>query len=220
MNYLNEVLDFLRNLQANNNKEWFNQHRKDYERARDLFEKWTMELGVELEKMDPTFQFEKARRYTFRIHRDLRFSKDKTPYSTHMGAFLSAGSKKELKAGYYFHLQNGGSFFGGGIYMPPKEILDKVRREIYFSPTQFEEIINKTEFRSFFPELMDDKLQRFPKEYAHETNLSEWIKYKSFAVSKGFDEGQVSNNPQLKNHILLGFKSMVPFNQFINKTLD
>jgi uncharacterized protein (TIGR02453 family) len=127
------TLQFLQSLQKNNNKPWFDENRKKYESAKENFAEFVEALINGIAAFDPTIQNLTAKNCMFRINRDVRFSKDKSPYKTNMGASISKGGKKINLAGYYFHCEPGKSFAAGGFYMPMAPELAKIRQEIDYN---------------------------------------------------------------------------------------
>jgi uncharacterized protein (TIGR02453 family) len=128
-----QTLKFLADLGRNNNKPWFDEHRAQYEAARIDFQNFITLLIADLQRTDPGIGGLTARDCLFRINRDVRFSNDKSPYKPNMGASIKSGGRKSPFAGYYFHLEPGKSFVGGGLWMPDAEALKKVRQEIYYN---------------------------------------------------------------------------------------
>ena len=125
------TLQFLKALDKNNNKAWFDAHRKQYDAAKLNFAELTQQVITQFGKKEPSIALLQPKECVFRINRDVRFSKNKAPYKNNMGASIKAGGKKSLLAGYYIHLEPGGkSFVGGGLYMPDAAIVGKVRQEI------------------------------------------------------------------------------------------
>ena len=112
------TVQFLRNLKKNNRKEWFDANRSKYEAAKRDIENLSAEIIKRLSRFDETIAHLHPKDCMFRINRDVRFSKDKSPYKTNMGVYFSKGGKKGNNAGYYFHLEPGGSFVAGGMWMP------------------------------------------------------------------------------------------------------
>ena len=163
------TLSFLKELKKNNTKEWFDTNRKKYEAAKADFAALTNAVIHGLGKKDPFVASLLAKDCTFRINRDVRFSKNKDPYKTNMGMYLSRGGKKSLFAGYYFHLEPGGnSFMGGGLYMPEPDVIKKVRQEIDYNWDEFSKIIKQKKFKTVYKELQREEgmvLSREPKGY-------------------------------------------------------
>src|SRR6266567_3625593 len=124
------TLKFLKELKKNNNKSWFDAHRKEYETAKADFEKFIQSVLDRHSKNDADLKELVAKKCMFRINRDVRFSKDKSPYKTNFGASMNKGGRKSILAGYYFHCEPSESFVGGGLWMPMPDDLKKVRTEI------------------------------------------------------------------------------------------
>jgi uncharacterized protein (TIGR02453 family) len=149
----------------------------------------------------------------------VRFSKDKSPYKNHFGAYLCNGGRKSKYAGYYVHIQRNSSFFGGGVYRPQKDVLKAIRQEIYYSMGDFTNIINNKDFKNVYSELMDDKLMRGPKDFPKDCEAIEYIKYKSYIASCELNEKQI-HDKSFSAFLVNGFKLLLPFNNYINNAID
>ena len=146
------TLSFLKNLAKNNNKVWFDNHRNEYLESKKDFENFISALIKETSKFDSDIKELQIKDCVFRINRDIRFSKNKTPYKTNMGASLDRGGKKSVFAGYYFHMQPGGkSFIAGGIWMPMAPELKKIRQEVDYCFDEFKVIVNNKNFVKDMP---------------------------------------------------------------------
>jgi uncharacterized protein (TIGR02453 family) len=166
------------------------------------------EFDTELEKID-------AKKSLFRIYRDTRFSKDKTPYKTNFGASLGMG-KGSQKGGYYLHLEPGKSFIAGGIYMPESSVLKTLRKEISLYGKEFLNILNEKEFKKYFPELdQDDKLKKVPQGFEKEDPMAEYLKLKSFIVVYNLSDKEIQDKNASKNLAKI-FNAMKPLNDFLN----
>ncbi len=177
-----ESVGFLKKLKRNNNRDWFNAHKDEYERSI----KFPMQSFIA--SMQPLFadfapEFDvHPKRSMFRIYRDTRFSKDKTPYKTHMAAhFVLRGKPKGFEgSGYYLHIAPGEVFIGGGIYLPDNNQLKMIRRSLAEHSKEFLRIINKPSFKKMFPAISGQKLSRPPKGFAPNHPMIEWLKMKQF----------------------------------------
>ena len=127
------TLTFLKGLKKNNNKPWFDANRKKYEASKADFISFVDNTISAITKFDPAVSSLKAKDCIFRINRDIRFSKDKSPYKSNMGAYINPGGKKINTPGYYFHCEPGQSFAAGGLYIPEPGVLAKIRQEIDYS---------------------------------------------------------------------------------------
>jgi uncharacterized protein (TIGR02453 family) len=216
---MDKVLEFLADLSANNNREWFNNNKNRYEESREKVLFLTEVLINEIRKFDPEVPALAPKDCVFRIFRDVRFSHDKRPYKTNFGAFVAKGGRKSMHAGYYFHIDPEGSFAGGGIYMPPADALKAIREYIAENGEEFLGLIQDKNFKKIYPEMMDDKLKTAPKGFPKDHEYIDLLRYKSFAFSSHFGKSQVLG----KNYIELlvqSFKTLQPVNQFLNDALE
>jgi uncharacterized protein (TIGR02453 family) len=212
------TLDFLAALSNNNNRDWFQENKSWYEEARKNFAGFIDLLAFEIKKIDSSIGQVTSREAMFRINRDIRFSKDKSPYKINMGAHIVPGGKKSGLAGYYFHIEPGDSFLGGGIYMPSSDILKKIRREIFDNVEEFLLIINNPEFTDYFGEIWGEKLIKPPAGYPKEFEHIDLLKYKSYTVIRQIPEKTLLGS-KLLEEVLNGFRIMYPFNRFLNYAL-
>jgi uncharacterized protein (TIGR02453 family) len=202
---MKNVFDFIKKLEKNNNREWFTENKSDYEKVKKEFKSFSLQLSdlmVKHDNVDP-------KPHIFRIHRDIRFSKDKTPYKTHM-----SGSFKRLtpmlRGGYYYHIEPGGSFLGGGFWGPSKEDLQHLRLQIQQDAAPLREVINSKEFTSYFGELKGEKLKTAPKGFDKEDPNIDLLRHKGFIVSKSFTNEEVMAS-DFHEKLNQGFKNMRPF---------
>ncbi|HOZ85217.1 MAG TPA: DUF2461 domain-containing protein [Niabella sp.] len=213
---------FLKDLKENNNKPWFDENRKRYETAKENFADFIDALILQFGKKDKTISHLKAKDCMFRINRDVRFSKDKAPYKTNFGAYINGEGKKSFRAGYYFHLEPGKSFTGGGIWQPPADVLAKLRQEIDYNLSNFEKIIHSNKFKTVFNGLSSAegaKLTRVPKGYEADNPAAEYLKYKNFvAIHSLTDKGLAQ--PELVTKIASVFEALQPLNNFLNVGLE
>lgn len=215
-----ETLKFLKGLEKNNNKEWFDLNRKTYEQAKANYLDFVGEVLGRMKKIDTSLADLEPKQCVFRINRDVRFSKNKAPYKTNMGASFSKGGKKVQCAGYYFHLEPGASFIGGGFWMPMAPELNKIRQEIDYGFEEFNTIINKKKFKTSFGSLSDsEKLTRPPKGYEAENPAIELLKLKSFIVMSEVKDAELTGK-ELVNKVVYHFETMMPLVDFLNKAID
>src|SRR6266542_778530 len=191
------TIKFLKDLKKNNNKEWFDANRKVYESAKQDFENLVQTvIGIYCKKDDELASL-KAKDCMFRINRDIRFSKDKSPYKTNFGASINKGGRKSILAGYYFHCEPSESFVGGGLWMPMPDDLKKVRQEIDYCFDEFTKIINNKKFKVVYGELHkgeDISLSRPPKGYEDSNPAIEFIKFiLIFRINSRINTGAVKN---------------------------
>lgn len=216
------TLKFLKDLKKNNNKPWFDAHRKEYEAAKKDFEQMIQSVIDKHGKADKTISHLKAKDCMFRINRDIRFSKDKTPYKTNMGAYINRGGKKSLFGGYYFHCEPGQSFVGGGLWMPMPNELSKVRQEIDYNLAEFKKIIGSKKFKSVYNDLSRDEeytLSRVPKGYEADNPAADYLKLKSFVAIAKVPDSDL-NSKEIVKKIATAFEALQPMLEFINHSLD
>jgi uncharacterized protein (TIGR02453 family) len=186
------ILKFLKDIAKNNNREWFEKNKPRYLDAKQQFEDFLEALHKEFLKFDEGLAGLNPRKLGFRIYRDVRFSKDKSPYKVNMGAGFSPGGKMMQEPGYYIHLEPGKSFIAGGMYMVTPENLAKIRQEIDYNPKSFLKILEDKTFKKYFDGLDDfDKLKTMPKGYPKDHPQMEYLKHKSFIVSHSFTDKEV-----------------------------
>jgi uncharacterized protein (TIGR02453 family) len=154
----------------------------------------------------------------FRIYRDIRFSKDKTPYKTYFGAFIAPGGRKSEYAGYYMHLSADTCFLGGGSHNPSGENLKKIRSEIYYNADEFKKILSQKSFKETFGEMVGEKLVRPPVGYPKDFADIELLKFKTFTVFQNIKEEQAIDHG-FDKYALEVFKTMNPFIEFLNRAL-
>ncbi|WP_299183678.1 DUF2461 domain-containing protein [uncultured Chryseobacterium sp.] len=210
-----KTFDFLNKLAKNNNRDWFNENKSLYTDSQQNVIEFLEELIQEMSGFDEELSKIDAKKSLFRIYRDTRFSKDKSPYKTNFGASLGMG-KGSQKGGYYLHLEPGKSFIAGGIYMPESAVLKTVRKEISLYGDDFLKIINNKDFKKYFPEMdQDDKLVKVPQGFEKDDPMAEYLKLKSFIVIYYLQNDEVMDKNAIKN-ITKIFKIMKPMNDFLN----
>jgi len=216
---MQEVLNFLSELKENNNKEWFDQNRNRYETSRKKVLFLTELVIHEIAKFDLEIGVPDPKNCVFRIFRDVRFSTDKTPYKTNMGSYIAPGGRKSINAGYYIHIEPGGSFVGGGSYCPPAEALKAIRTEIFDNPEDFKRLIRNESFLKVYPEMYDDKLKTAPKGFPKDFPEVDLLKYKSFAFTSRLDDSVVTSDVYL-DKIVGALKELSPVNHFLNTAIE
>jgi uncharacterized protein (TIGR02453 family) len=214
-------IDFMKRLKRNNNRPWFEKHKEEYESFVKLpMQSLIVALQPHFEKFAPEFDLN-PKRSLFRIYRDVRFSKDKTPYKTHAAAhFVLRGKPKGIEgSGYYLHIEPGEVFLGGGIYMPDGDQLKKIRRAIADHPDQFLAIVQKTTFKKKFGKLEGEKLQRVPQGYDADHAMAEWLKYKQFFVGVEWSESKCLRRGFV-DEVAGVFETAAPLVRFLNEAMS
>ena len=214
-----QIISFLTSLSENNNKEWFEAHRDQYESARNELVVTTDNIINGINTFDSTIGSIEAKKCLFRQYRDVRFSKNKLPYKSTMSAYIAPGGKNSNFAGYYIHIEPNKSFIGGGIYSPTPEILLGIRKEIYYHPETFKKVISKNSFIETFGTLMHEKLVRPPKGFPSDFPDIDLLKYKHFVVSRPTAVESMKGT-DIQDIALKTFKEMLPFNQFLNQAIQ
>jgi len=213
------VFDFLKELEQNNEREWFNKNKHLYTNAYQEMLQFIDSLIQKMAEFDPNLKGLEAKKSIFRIYRDVRFSHDKSPFKLNFGGFMVKGGRTSGKAGYYLHIENNNSFIAGGIYMPPAPFLKSVRQEIYYHADEFKSIIQNEECVKYFKEISGEKLVRPPKGFPPDFPDIELLKYKSY----GFIH-PVSNDQCLKadfeQYVLKLFRLMQPMISFLNRGIS
>ena len=212
-------LDFLKKLAKNNNKAWFDKHRDEYAVAKEDFELFVTSLLQQMTAIDPAFEGQKAKDCIFRIFRDVRFSKDKTPYKAHFSAGLSRDGRKFPGAGYYIHIEPGKSMAGGGMWMPDAPLLKAVRQEIDYNLKEFNGIVTKASFKKYFKEVEGEALKTLPQCYTSDNPAINFLKMKSFIVHHDLGDKDVLSKTFVKKCVDT-FGAMKPFIDFMNRSLD
>ena len=215
-----ETLSFLTSLKKNNNKEWFDKNRPVYEIAKKDFQTFVDELILELVKFDRPLAGIEGKKCLFRINRDVRFSKDKSPYKTNLAASIKPGGKKSDLPGYYIHIEPGAAFLGGGIWMPEPDKLNAIRQEIDYNLKDFQKIVNDRNFKKHFGTLsQDEKLANAPKGYAKDSPALEFLKLKSFVGYKELGTKDILSKTFLKQCVET-FKALHALNLFLRRAMD
>lgn len=218
---LSGVLDFLKALSVNNDRDWFNAHKDEYLQAKakvEAFTAWLLERMLEFDKelvlVDP-------KKCMYRIYRDIRFSPDKRPYKDYMGIFISKEGRHGNCSGYYIHLQPGQSWHGAGVYGLPPDKQKKVRDGIYFQSAALRKILSSAAMKKVYGGKMDEsaRMKVAPKGYDRDFPDMDLLKYRYYFVSASTPDSMVSS-PGFAKTVLEDLEAAWPFNKFLNETLD
>ena len=214
------TLQFLKALEKNNNRDWFLANKNKYDLAKTNYLNFVEEVLNGILKFDSSLAELNPKQCVFRINRDVRFSKNKEPYKTNFGASFSKGAKKIDTAGYYFHLEPGACFIGGGLWMPQAPDLQKLRQEIDYCYKEFNGILQHKEFKKTFQGLSTDaKLARPPKGYDIDNPAIELLKLKSFTAITSLSDKEVLD-PAIVKKTLSIFKTIAPLVHFLNRAIE
>jgi uncharacterized protein (TIGR02453 family) len=214
-----DTLRFLINLERNNNREWFQANKKAFDAAQENITAFTGYLIGEIGKFDGEVANLDPRSCVFRIYRDVRFSKDKSPYKTNLGTYISAGGRKSMRPGYYFHLQPGASFVAGGKHLPDGGECLKIRNAIADKTVAFLKIIDKKSFREAFGEMRGDKLKAAPRGFDAEHKAIEYLKLREFMAFAELHDDKFLTSAEFPKYLVGLMKEMYPLVAFLRKAL-
>lgn len=219
MNIATSTFEFLKALRENNNREWFNAHKDNYEQAKGNVEAFIQELINKLSAFDPHINNSiKAKQCLFRIYRDVRFSKDKSPYKTWFAAGISLDGRKLEGPEYYVHIGPDSSFVAVGYWRPKKEHLDSIRQEIDYNLAAFEETLHLGNWTG--EDLsQEDKLVRPPSGYTEGNDAIEYLKLKSFIIFKSLTDGEVLKPFALEDIVQL-YQRTINFKNFLHESIN
>jgi len=214
-----DSMKFLDDLKKNNNRDWFLANKSRYESYKKEYYRLVQDFLDEMKPKDHTLDPLEVKNCVFRVNRDIRFSKDKSPYKTHMGVWMSAGSKNTNLSGYYIHIESGASFIAAGLYWPDAPDLKKVRKEIAFFYDELEDIVNDENFKTVFGELdRDNVLKTSPKDFEKDHPAIEFLKLKSFTASAKIDDKSLLD-PDFVKKTAAKLIALKPLNKFLNRAL-
>jgi len=216
---MREIYDFLKALNENNNKTWFEQNRATYESTKTKFLHITEVLINEIRSIDRDIPFLDPKKCMFRIYRDVRFSNDKCPFKTNYGSYIACNGRSGGNVGYYFQIEPGNTFLGSGIFMPDPEKLKAIRTEIFEHPLDFIELIEEPAFKEKFKLYSDDKLKTAPKGFSKDFEHIDLLRYKSYSPFIVLTDDQLFS-PDIIETVIDHFKLLVPFNQFLYHAID
>jgi uncharacterized protein (TIGR02453 family) len=215
------TIKFLEDLQNNNNKTWFDGHRKVYEAAKADLQTMVGQLIPAIAVFDEPIGTLAVKDCTFRINRDVRFSKNKSPYKNNMAAYFSRGGKKANVPGYYFNCEPGKSYAAGGFYSPMPAELNKIRQEIDYNFEEWQSILTSKVFKKYFPKGVDgiESLVRPPKGYDETNPAIHYLKMKHFIVSRPFSDAELQSKTLVKDVVKV-YETMKPMIDFLNRAVE
>lgn len=207
-----ELFKFLKDLEKNNNREWFNEHKPVYQKQHTLIKEFFQEVQDKLSEND---KIEGHKIY--RIYRDVRFSKDKSPYKKHFSGYF-AREKPLLRGGYYLHIEPGNTIVGGGFYGPNSDDLKRIREEFSYDASEFRAIINAPKFKETFGQLHGDELKSAPRGFDKNDPAIDLIRKKQFVVFKKFTDKEVKSVNFL-NDVISVYQDIRPFFDYMSNVL-
>lgn len=210
---MENVLRFLSELANNNNRDWFETNKLRYTESRNKVLFMTEVLINEIRKFDNTIPALEAKNCMFRIFRDTRFSGDKRPYKTNFGSFIANGGRRSECPGYYFHLEPGKSFVGGGLYKPSSAILKAVRVHIAANGQDLINLINREPFNQSLPDIYSDQLKTTPKGFPKDHPFIDLLRNRSFTYSANIPDELLTNGSFFEVAVN-AYKELHPVNSF------
>ena len=217
-----ESLQFLDDLKTNNNRDWFQNNKKRYEIFKKDYHQFIQDFLNLMKPNDAALTLLEVKNCAFRINRDIRFSKDKSPYKTHLGVWMNTNFGNSNGPGYYIHIEKGKSFIAGGLYSPEADELKKIRKEIAFFYDDLEAIVDEKSFKSVYGNLdknESNSLKNAPKGYEKDHPAIEFLKLKSFVAVYKFDDSELQKEHFIEDackKLLL----LKPFLEFLNRGLE
>ena len=206
------TLRFLTRLRHHNNRPWFEEHKSDYLAAKAEMATLTEAVEARLNETDVI-----AKSHVYRIYRDVRFSKDKTPYKDHLDAYLyRAGA--ERRGGYVFRVGPGVSQVGGGFFGPNQEDLLRIRKELEFDSQPIEEITQHPDFVKYFGPLQGEEVKTAPQGFSRDHPNIAWIRKKQFYALRTFADAEVTQ-ADFADHIVTTFQALRPFFDYMSAVL-
>ena len=218
-NIIPETLSFLSDLKDNNNRVWFTTNKDRYTEAKERFSEFTQCLINKLVLIDPSIGTLSSKDCVFRIFRDLRFSPNKEPYKTHMGAYIAKGGRKNQWAGYYLHIEPNGSFVSGGIHKPQSKIIRSIREDMDFYSDTFLQIVTNPEFTATFTGLSANTLKRIPAGFSPNSKVAHYLKLKEITPIHPLSNSDIESE-NLLDKIVHTFSKMHPLVTFINRAIE
>jgi uncharacterized protein (TIGR02453 family) len=210
-------IDFMNLLKSNNNREWFAAHKESYQHELVFVQNFADALLAAMNTHD-TIETPSGKKSMHRIYRDTRFAKDKTPYKTNWsGSFTRA--TKYRRGGYYYHIEPGNSFIGGGFWAPETQDLKRIRDDIAFDATPLRKILNSKQFISTFNTLQGETLKTTPKGYDPANEAIELLRYKQFLLMRRFTDQEVLSAGFL-DEVNQTFRNMRPFFDYMSEVLS
>lgn len=217
---LTPTVTFLQKLAGQNNKPWFDANKALYQDARKDFEAFVEAVRQGLSIEEPALREQKSSDLIFRIFRDVRFSKNKTPYKTNFAAYFSRKGRKAPDAGYYFHLEPGEkSFIAAGMWMPDPSLLKAVRQEIDYNYPALFDILHQPDFKKLFAVVEGEQLKRPPQGYTDDHPAIDLLRRKSFIISKAIPDKELAS-AKLPEKTVRWFAIAKPFVDFLNTATD
>jgi len=219
---MKEIINFLNDLYKNNNREWFESHKQEYKHVQNIFNNFVEKLIKGISEFDSSVKGQSVKSCTYRIYRDMRFTKDKSPYKTYMGAFISPKGKGGRYSGYYFHLEAedanyiGSNIISVGIYKPDPIVLKSIREEIMLNGENFMSTIMLADNFIFD---QSSSLRKIPSGYPKENPYATYLKNKDFLLMKKIGNEEIESD-ELLDYVLYSYRKAAPFNFWLNRAVE
>ena len=216
MNF-NELYDFLRDLESNNNKEWMDNNRKRYHKVRDQYIEWLDKMNKKLAAIDPDYFDTPGKKAVNRINNNLLYHPNRPIYKDHFGAGLDQRSKQ---GDFYIHLGTSESFIAGGYWKPGNKILKSIREAIDYNGEEFIKILNKKSFQDTFGGLIEteEKLSTAPKGFSQDHQFIDLLRHKTFAVEHRLTQKEVISE-NFEEKVITVYEEMLPFRRYLNQAV-
>jgi uncharacterized protein (TIGR02453 family) len=216
------AVDFIEDLKHNNNTDWMHANKNRYEDFKKDYHNWIQSLLQEMKQLDQSLAVLEIKNCTFRINRDIRFSKNKQPYKTNIGMWMSVDRSNKNAPGYYIHFEKDNSFIAGGCWCPEPDQLKKIRTEIAFFTDDFEIVLNDKNFKKdFFSLTFDEKntLKNVPKGFEPNHKAADFLKMKTFTASQKIED-KIFTQKDSSKVIAQKIIALKPLNEFLNRALQ
>ena len=211
-----ESIDFLKALSKNNNRDWFSAHKPKYEKAHENIIAFADALLIEMNKHDH-IETASGKKSLYRIYKDVRFSKDKTPYSTYWGGGFRRATK-QLRGGYYFHIESGNTFIAGGFWGPSTDDLQRIRQDIDLNYDEWRKLLSQKTLVNTFGGLIGSQLTSAPRGYAKDHPAIDLLRYKQFILKHTFNDKDICS-PDFVKKVNDGFKKLRPYFDYMSEVL-
>ncbi|MFA6200372.1 MAG: DUF2461 domain-containing protein [Bacteroidales bacterium] len=216
-----DVFDVLRDLRLNNNRDWYSENKERINAARKELEDFTNQLIPEVRKFDSNIGMYEAKKTMYKQHRDIRFTKDKSPFKLHFASVLCYGNLKQNGVPcYYIHIEEGHCMLAGGVYCPEKDNLKRIRDEIYYNVDEFKSIINSKSYSKYYNGIdSEEKLKMAPKGYPKDWTDIDLLRNKHFNCSHFCSIEQMEDKDFL-NYVIDVFKATAELNKFLFRAIN
>lgn len=217
---MKQILSFLTDLNQNNNREWFNENKGRYQEALEIFREMAASMISGISSFDPTLDGLDAKQSIFRIYKDVRFSRDKSPYKTHFGCWMTKGGRKSTDAGYYFHLEPGKSFAAAGVWMPPAEQLKLIREDILLNPAAYLDLISQLQGQKKYERGgREDMLKKGPTGFPKDFPYMEELKYKHHIFSRSYKDSELARK-DFVSILTEDYRGLYPLVSYLNHAMS